>query len=269
MTDRHDLRREPPTTHEAVFDFLKARLGTIVGIGALGLAWASYKNVALTLPREVKLFGLTLVILLPAGWMVASWVMSQLWDPNHIYLLDLDARYTDGALYQFPFEQFHSLDVTQGHLDEVTSSLYIGRDVDLDEMTVSGTWRGTLDDRELLRALHTVYECRGQLEDDARIGFALETSAFTIVRNAVRQTTRTVVRTFEKGTLPDEGEGVNQAIDDAIEKFDLEEHIEDEIESDLEEASTDPEILEQQQRDRADRGGDPLAEDPTELAIDD
>lgn len=268
MTDRHDLRRDSPSTFEVVVDFVKARFLTLVGLAALGLAWASYQNVDLTIPREVKLFGLTALILLPAGWMVASWVMSQLWDPNNVFLLDLDARYTDGALYRFPFEQFHALEVVDGELDEVTSSLYIGKAVDLDEMTVKGTWRGTMDDRELLRALQKVEECRGQLEEDARIGFTLETSAFTIVRNAVRETTRTVVRTFEKGTLPDEGEGVNQAIEDAIEKFDLDERIGENLDPDLEEASTDPNILEAEQRDRAEQG-DPLAEEPTEVTASD
>ncbi|MFC6976525.1 hypothetical protein ACFQL1_20490 [Halomicroarcula sp. GCM10025709] len=73
-----------------------------------------------------------------------------------------------------------------------------------------------------MRALQAVEECRGQLEEDAKRGFAIESQAFTIVRNATRKAVFRIVETFEKGTLPDEGESITEEIDGAVERFGLE-----------------------------------------------
>jgi hypothetical protein len=244
MTDPHQFDRRPATTAELVIDFLKVRFWSIImvacGIGAI-FAFAGYD---LTVPRWVKLFGVTFIVLSPAGYVVGQKVVSLLWSPNYVYLLDLDARYTDGALYRFPFEHFHDLEVTEGALDELTSNLYIGKDVDLEEKTVRGTWRGTLTDRELLTALSKVDECYGQLRDDAKEGFTFRNKKFSIVYNAVRDGVLHVVETFERGALPDEGESIGDAVDDALDRYDLESRVEDlaeDLDPDPEDAERDPE----------------------------
>jgi len=260
MTDPHQLDRRPATSMELLIDFVKVRFWSIIMVGAGLGALLVFGGYDLGVPRWAKLFGVTFIVLSPAGYLVGQKVVSLLWSPNHIYLLDLDARYTDGAMYRFPFEHFHELEVTRGALDEVTSNLYIGKNVDLEEMTVQGTWRGTLTDRELLTALSKVDECYGQLRDDAKEGFTFKNKKFSIVYNAVRDGVLGVIETFEKGALPDEGESIGDAVDDALDRYDLENRVED-LAEDLD---ADPEALEEDPEEKYDADDvsdlDPLAD---------
>lgn len=197
-------------------------------------------------PRNLKLIGLTALITIPiVGRPTGKKVRSLLWDPNYIWLIDLDARYQKGGIYRTTSQRFREWTVTDGALDWLTPNLAVGKNVDLAGQTVEGTWRGTLSDRELLRALQLVEECRGQLEDDAKRGFAIEAQAFTIIRNATRKAVMSIVSTFERGTLPDEGEGVTDEINAAIEQFGLERKIrrsedDDEPTSDVPGVNLDP-----------------------------
>lgn len=259
MTEPHQLDRRPMTTTELVIDFVKVRFWSIVMVAAGVGALVSFAGLDVTVPRWVKLFAVAFVGLSPAGYLTGKKVVSLLWSPNYVYLLDLDARYTDGALYRFPFEHFHELDTTRGALDEVTSNLYIGKNVDLEELTVEGTWRGTLTDRELLTALHKVDQCYGQLRDDAKTGFAWENNAFTILYNATRWGVRNVVKTFERGSLADEGEGLGEAVDDALDRYELEKQIEqlaEDTDLDPEEAERSPDDLDRDRDDDPDLAGE-------------
>ncbi|WP_311170621.1 hypothetical protein [Halobellus ordinarius] len=227
-------------------DFIQARFLSIVGLLAVGGGLAMIVGFDVQVPRFWKIVGLSGAIVLPYGYVVGNKVVSMLYNPNYIFLVDLDARYLDGALYRFPYTDFKQLESRKGSFTQLTPNLYTAKDVDLEAMKATGTWRGTLDDPELLRALQAVHECRGQLEDDARRGFVLETSAFTIIRNAVRETTLSVVRTFEEGSLPDGGQSLHNAIEDQLESFDLDDSLDDLVEeADLspEEAETDPDDL--------------------------
>ncbi|WP_135827910.1 hypothetical protein [Halorussus halobius] len=255
MTDPHALDRRPATKTELLIDFVKVRFWSIIMVASLLGALAFFLGLDPSVPRWLKLYVVTFVVLSPAGWLVGQKVISLLWSLNYIYLLDLDARYVDGALYRFPFEHFHEIEVTNGALDELTSNLYVGKNVDLEEMTVEGTWRGTLSDRELLTALNKVDQCYGQLRDDAKEGFAWKNSAFTIVYNAVRSGVTHVVSTFEEGSLPDEGDGLGEAVDDALDRYDLEQELEELTEQ------VDPDPAEAE-RDPADDLGDDLDGDP-------
>ncbi|MDS0276451.1 hypothetical protein NDI85_01365 [Halomicroarcula sp. S1AR25-4] len=178
------------------------------------------------LPRNLRIIGLTgLITVILIGRPTAKKVRSLLWDPNYIWLVDIDARRTKGGIFRMPGQRFREWSVEDGQLDWVSPNLAFGKRVDLAEQTVEGCWRGTLTDRELLRTLQAVEECRGQLEDDAKRGFAIETQAFAIIRNATRKAVLRVVSTFERGTLPDEGEGLTDEIDSAIEQFGIERKI--------------------------------------------
>lgn len=178
-------------------------------------------------PRTAKIIIGAVLLLFPFADWVAKQVRDWLWTPNWVYVVDLDARVQDGGVFRWPSQRFRDIDVTEGQLDWLTPQLAVGKNVDLDAGTVEGTWRGTLSDRELLRALHKVRECRDQLEDDAKRGFAIESQAWAIIRNATRSAVRHVIRTAEKGTLPDEGESIGDEIDTAIEQFDIERKIRD------------------------------------------
>ena len=266
MTERPEQFRQP-TKFELVLDFLKSRLLTLVGLALIAVAVLVYFEVSLEVPRWAKLAGLTFLALMPVGFLTGNYIVSLLWNPNHIFLVDLDASVIDGALYRFPYSDFRELTVTDenGNADapyemtQLASHLYVGKGVDLEEMTVVGTWRGTLDDRELARALQAVRECRGQLQEDAQRGFVLETSAFTIVRSAARATALDVIEMVESGRLPDQGEALTEAVDSALEQFDFSEELENvsiEDEPTPEEASERPgEVPEDHPLNRYDENG--------------
>ena len=234
--------RRPESLTEWTLVFVKERFLSIIAVIAfIGLATVLV-GVDLGIPRWLRLSGLTMIVLSPFAYLVGSSITGMLPDPPGEIVVDIDARKMDGAVFWFPTDDFRELTVIEGELNQVAPSLYFGKQVDLDKMTAAGTWRGTLSDRQLLRGLQKVYECRGQLEDDAKKGFVLETQAFTMVRNAVRETTAVVVETFQRGTLPDEGEGLDNQIEQALEQFDLDDRIDDEL-SDLNDLDTDADLL--------------------------
>jgi hypothetical protein len=196
-------------------------LGLIVG--ALGLLVFSIAVMTdVQIPRWLKVAGLagsgSLVFVgRPVGSKVRDW----LWQQTDLLLVDLDARYTTGAIYRVPSQNWEDWKVENGSVDWVAPRVVITKNVDLLERTCEGTWRGTLTDRELLTALHRIDECREMLEEDAKAGFAIEAQAWTIIRSATRDAVLSIVDTFEETTLPDRGEGVSQAIEDALERFDI------------------------------------------------
>jgi hypothetical protein len=243
MTDNYEeLHERPPSTSELAFQILRDRLLSIVAIILLLVAGLVLIGIDLSIPRWARLAGLTAIVTTPFAYLVAQTLLNMLPDPPGIIFVDLDARKMDASVYWLSLDDFHDLDILEGELNQVSPKLYLGKQLDLENKTAIGTWRGTMSDRELLRGLQKVHECRGQLEDDAKKGFVLETQAFTIIRSAVRRTTETVISTFESGTLPDEGEGIGTSVDDALEQFDLDERIDDEL-SDLDDLDESDEII--------------------------
>ena len=201
---------------EMFFDFLRARFLSIVAVLLVGVGIAMSIGFDLSIPRWVRLVGFTAIAFAPLGFIFGNWLVGILHDPNYQFLVDLDATRTDGGLYQLPPEDFRELEVTDENgnpeapydITQLAPSLYAGKQIDLDELTCVGTWRGTLDDR----------------------GFVLETSAFTIVRSAARGAALDVVEMFQSGTLPDQGASINEAVDNALEDFGFEEEVESTLE---------------------------------------
>mgnify|MGYP000306638933 CR=1 FL=1 len=236
MTDRPEQFRQP-TKFELLLDFVKSRLLTLVGLALIAGAVLLYFQVSIEVPRWAKLAGLTFLALTPVGFLTGNYIVSLLWNPNHIFLVDLDARLIDGALYRFPYSDFRELTVIDenGNVDapydmtQLTSHLYVGKSVDLEEMTVVGTWRGTLDDAELVRALGKIRECRGQLQDAAQRGQAIENSAFSLLHGAAQDEIRHIVDSFADGTLASEGESIANAVEQAIEEQGFEEGVGDSL----------------------------------------
>lgn len=253
------------------FDFLGARLLSILGVLAIGGGLLVLVGVDPSIPRWAKLVTFTMLAFAPLGWGFGNWLLGLLYSPNYQYLVDLDAAYLDGAIYQLPPEDFRELSVTDEDgnpetpydITQLSPNLYVGKQVDLDELTCVGTWRGTLDDRELARSLRAVRECRGQLQDDAQRGFVLETSAFTIVRSASREAALDVVEMFQSGTLPDAGKSINEAVDAALEDFGFSKEIETTIDDLTESANLNEEADGNQPEDERRREGSNGAESPT------
>jgi hypothetical protein len=248
------------TATAALIDFLRDRLLSIVGLLLLAVGAVMLLGFDVTIPRWTKLAGFTALAFVPAGWFLGSWLLGLLYSPDWTFLVDLDAGKLDGALYRLPPEDFRELEVTDESgnsgapydITQLTQNLYAAKQVDIDELTCVGTWRGTLDDRELARSLRKVRECRGQLQDDAQKGFVLETSAFTIVRRAARETALDVTEMFETGTLPDSGDSITNAVDRALEDFGFEdtiENIDDDLGNDHDDDQDDDQSEDERRRD--------------------
>lgn len=257
MNGRTDPAR-PQSKFELLLGFFQARFLSIVGVALLLGGIAAILGLDLDIPSHARRAGLAALVVAPAGFFTGKYILSIFPGASAVFLLDIDAREIDGALFRFPYDDFVDLEVTNGDLCQLTPRLYVGKEVSLEEMTAKGTWRGTLDDVELLRALHKIDECRGTLEDYAKRGFTIETQAFTIVRQAVRRATKTVVQTFEEGTLPDDGDSIGDEVDAALEQYDLESELD----------AVDPDSDPDRPRDRADLeddlGDDLSDEDLTE-----
>ena len=174
------------------------------------------------LPRWLEVSAAAGILSLPFGWYSGNRVAAMLHQPNYVYIVDLDTRSPQNALYRIPSDAYGQIEVVEGEVDRVNPHLVFAKDVDFEAMQMRGCWRGTLSDRELMAELSTVYEIRGQLEEDAKRGFAIESQAWMIVKNATRQATKSIVRTFERGTMPSQdGLEVSEAVEDAIEGFDF------------------------------------------------
>ena len=244
MRETPDTQPDPPASAKAA-SALKAYVPELVfgGIALVGVSLIV--GFDLEVPRFAKVAAIAAAAMAPLGLLTGSKVVSWLYDPQWIYLFDLDARVLDGGIYRLPLDEFRELEVIDGdgflnrsyQLTQLSPNLYVGKDVDLEAGTVVGTWRGTLDDRELARSLRVVSECRGQLQSDAQRGFILESSAFVVVRRATRNTVESIIKTFEEGALPDSGDGIERAIDAELEDFGL-----DSGDNDLDDLVDDEEI---------------------------
>ena len=218
-----------PSKFELTLDLVRDRFWSIVAVGIGVIGVGLLVGFEFEIPRFWKIAGAAAIAMAPVGYLTGNKVVEWLYNPSWIWLLDLSAADEKGGLYRFSESDFRDVEVLDGQLDRLAPGLYAGKRVQKDEKKVAGTWRGTLTDRELLVSLRKVRECRGQLEEDARKGFVLRSSAFTIVRRAVRDTTMSVVETFERGTLPDDGSAMTEAIDAELEEFGISDDLDDSI----------------------------------------
>lgn len=193
----------------------------IIAVGALA-AFVTAAVLDYSLPRWLRIAGLSGAISgIVVGRPVARRAREMLWSPDNIWVVDVDAAYRKGGLFRIPSQVMRNCEIQGGSLDWVSPNLVFGKNVDVENMTIEGTWRGTLTDRELLSALHMVRECRQMLEADAKRGWVWENSAWMIVRKATMNALSSVSSTFEKNTMPDKGEGITEAVDTALEDFGL------------------------------------------------
>lgn len=222
MTDLTD-DREPSKT-ELAFELVRSRMLTlllIVVLAAVGFLLLAIFFAIPSPPRWSIILGFALVSIAPYGYLFGTYFMEWLIPSREVYLVDVDAREEGGALWKMPPEGIHRLDVEDGELHRAAPELYFGKRLDPDAGTVIGTWRGTYSDRELLAAYSNVEEVRGQLEEDARRGWAIQTNAWAIIRGATQDCVTAVIETFEAGTLPDDGASLGERIEDALEEHDL------------------------------------------------
>lgn len=189
-----------------------------------------------SIPRSARIIGLSFgIFLVLLGRPVAKKAKDLLWDPNLIWIVDIDAAgETDEGIYNVPSQRFREWSVEDGSLDWATPNLAFAENVDLEAQQAEGTWRGTMSGRELMQSMQAVRECRGQLEKDAKRGFAIEAQLWQIVQSATRSAVRRVNETFKEATLPDHGDGISAAIDDSLEQFGVEDSLVDSDDDDPE-----------------------------------
>lgn len=195
---------------------------TTVGVGVLLAGFVVAAVLDVRVPRAIRLGAVVgTIVALAIGRPVARKVRDWLWNPTVYWLVDVDARVLEGGIYRIPSQAWTDWDVTDGDLDWVAPNLAFGKNVDLIEQTVEGTWRGTLSDRELLRSLSAVAECRGETLEQAHRGQLLEDHIFTIVREQTQKRVRSIVETFERGALPGDRGDLADDLDEQLEEFGL------------------------------------------------
>lgn len=179
-------------------------------------------GIDLDVPRNLQVILAAALLSSPFGWYAGKRVSSLLHSPNWVYIVELDTRKEESGLYRVPSDGYTQFTVTKGEVDRPNPHLVFAQNVDLEAKTLEGVWRGTLSDRELMAELSNVYEIRGQLQQDAQEGFAVKSQAWMIVRDATRRATKSIVRTFERGTMPSEdGLEVSEAVENAVDSFDF------------------------------------------------
>ena len=213
--------------HESLERLISNNFWKLVALGLVGVAAVLYFDVQLPTepPRWMVTAFWTAALGSPIAYVLASKTVDLLYDPFGVVLLDLDARETDVAIYNIPRKRWKEVTVLEGDLNrlDATQTVYSGKDFDPEELTVRGTWRGSLSDFELVREQAKIKQLRGRLETEAKRGFAIESQAWMIVRQATTQAVKSIVRTFERGTMPtQDGLEVNDAVEDAIDSFDFE-----------------------------------------------
>lgn len=221
----HGQPPRSPRWHESAERFLTQNFWRLVGIALIGAAVLLYFDVQLPTepPRWAHTVFWTAVLGSPLAYVLASKTVEMLFDPYGVILLDIDARDKDVAIYNIPEKRWQEVTVTDGDVMrlEAAQTVYSGRNFDPEELTVEGTWRGSMNDYELLQEQAKITQLRGRLTNQAKRGFAIETHAWMVVRSAVQDAVRSVTKTFEAGTLPEGGDSINRAIEAAIDGFDF------------------------------------------------
>jgi len=235
QNDNEPETEQKKSTTQLVFELVETRFWGLVFLLFVGVILISFFGFDIQIPRSVKVLSISSALLAPLGYYSGTYLANKIISENHIWLVDLDAAELDGGIFVFPREDFNELTVlnekgeqsSEYKITQLTPDLYVGKDVDLENLTVVGTWRGSMSDRDLCVAFSAIRDCRGQLLEDAQRGFTIEANAFGIIRKSVRENTKSIVETFEKGTLPDDGQQLNRAIDSHLSEFGIEKQLAD------------------------------------------
>lgn len=186
------------------------------------LAYSYYSPDLPTVPRYAEVVLWTAILGSPFAYILSARAVDMLYDPFGVLLVDLDAREAGVAIYNIPQKRWQEIEVLEGQLYQANSSrtVYFGKNYDMENKTIEGTWRGSASDLELLREQEKVDEIRGQLEDFAKRGFTVHVRRSTIVRSAVRDISMAVIRSLESNIVFG-GERIDEAVENAVAKYDF------------------------------------------------
>lgn len=219
-----DLKAEDTSWGKLLFLGLLSRFWTVTVVLAVVVLLGLWANFLPPLPRWLEVGAVASIAVVPIGW-AAGVKVDAATEPQYHYIIDVEVPGSvgdRGALYELAEEDFREFEVREDSLEDWSPFLHAAKGVHIDELYAEeGTWAAAMSDRELMTAKAKLSELRGQLEEDAKKGFVLETNAFIIIRGATQAAVRRIVETFERGSLPDDGEGLNDRIDEALDRFDL------------------------------------------------
>lgn len=105
--------------------------------------------------------------------------IKRVWSPPVSYVLDLDASKDDPVedLYYASPEKVEELNVTEGKLQQEFKYgrvLSVGRDFDVTNQTIVGTWGGLASDAEMIVNKWLIHANRGALRRNAKKGREIE-----------------------------------------------------------------------------------------------
>lgn len=201
----------------------------IFGLLLVGGAIGAIVGFELTIPRWLRLFAVAGVVAAVLGYPVAARVVAWLFRPGYTYLLSVDARGSDLELWQLPPSTWREIVVEDGELFQVQASApaWECETYDPEENVATGTWRGSASDLELIADRERIDEIRGVLEELAKEGLTLRVKQSGIIRSAVRGIVMSFVEGFERSSFYD-GEQIEAAVDDALDRWSSEDEDEDE-----------------------------------------
>jgi len=194
----------------------------ILAVGGLLTALLS---IAVELPRSVQLGSTTFVVSLALiGRPTGQRALDVFGGPELVWIVDVDLLDGDGAgVFSCPRPTWsEEWEVTEHSLWWATPNLGFGRGLDMEEKTIEGTWRGSLPDPVLMRALSYIRYNRESYRARAKRGEAIEMNKTAILRNAAMSIVEDVVGTFEQSALPDDGVAFDQEVEAAIEDYGIE-----------------------------------------------
>lgn len=204
-------------------DILVADRWRLLGVLLLAAGLAVYLGYDNEIPRWLRLFAITAGIGIALGYAPAARIVAWLYRPTYTYLVDVDSRTDEFAIWQLPPKVWRDLEVTEGELYDVRAiaPAWECREYDPEENTAIGTWRGSASDLELIEDRDAIDEIRTILEELAQEGLSIRIKQSGIVRSAVRGIVMSFVEGFESETLYD-GENVKKSVERALNRWNFE-----------------------------------------------
>jgi len=181
------------------------------------------------IPRSARLGGVVLLVTGVAAYPYARMVVEYLYSPDYTYLLDVDARDNQIALYKIPPEIFREIStdgVEELHQVEAQYPTYECRNYDPEERHAEGTWRASATDLEMIAEQTKIDEIRTDLEELAQEGISLRVKQSGIIRKSLREIINGFIASFESESIYD-GEKIDQAIEQSLQEVGFESDDED------------------------------------------
>jgi len=215
---------EAPTEGRTWKDVLVADRWRLLGVLLVAGGALVYFGYEVEVPRWLRLFLIAASATAFLGYPAAARLVAWLYRPNYTFLVDLDARTDDFAVWRLPPKAWRELEVSEGELYQI-KSLYPAwecKNYDAEENTADGTWRGSASDLELIEDRDRIDEIRTILEDLAQEGLSIRIKQSGIIRSSIRGIVMSFVEGFEKETLYD-GDEITKSVEKALNRWDLDE----------------------------------------------